>query len=323
MFFALMGSLAAGGAIALVAVALVRQAMNRPQDRRIQRLVERPRLVHRGLSTDEVMRRRAANIPGLRKFVEKGRWAERWEVDLEQAGIRMRVGEYLLIRVALGFAVLVFVTAVGRSALGFVVGLALGAVAYWLPSYVLHLLRRRRAQQVAKQLPEAVTMMANALRAGFAFQHGMDMVAKEFEPPIAEEFQRATTDIAVGASVEEALHGMMARADSEDMNLIVTAVLIQRSSGGNLAEILENVAETMRERERLEGEVRTMTSQQRFSGTVLTFWPLLLLLLFCALNWHHTSVLFTTFAGRIMLAAGGIGQLLGFFTIRRILDVDI
>ena len=166
-------------------------------------------------------------------------------------------------------------------------------------------------------------MISNALRAGFAFQHGMDMVAKQMEPPICDEFTRATLDMNVGASVEDALYGMIERADSEDMNLIVTAVLVQRQSGGNLSEILETVGETMRERERLTGEVKTMTSQQRFSGTILTLWPIAILGLFSLFSWHSTSILFTTTAGLVLLGVGGAMQLMGYYTIRKILDIEI
>jgi tight adherence protein B len=98
---------------------------------------------------------------------------------------------------------------------------------------------------------------------------------------------------------------------------------VQRTSGGNLSEILDNVGENLREKERLVGEVNTMTSQQRFSGMVLTFWPILLLGFFSLINWDQTSLLFTTGVGLTMLAIGGILQLFGFFTIRRILDIEV
>jgi tight adherence protein B len=130
-------------------------------------------------------------------------------------------------------------------------------------------------------------------------------------------------DLNVGASVEEALYSMLERADSEDMNLVVTAIMIQRQSGGNLAEILETVGETMRERERLTGEVKTMTSQQRFSGTVLTLWPTAILGVFALFNWHQTKLLFTTNIGLVLIAGAAAGQVLGYITIRKILDIDI
>lgn len=119
------------------------------------------------------------------------------------------------------------------------------------------------------------------------------------------------------------MQGLLERANTEEVNLMVTAVLIQRTSGGNLAEILETVGESMRERERITGEVKTMTAQQRFSGTVLTFWPLGLLALFSLMNWGQTSLLFNTGLGLALLGGAMVLQLLGYLTIRRILDIDI
>jgi tight adherence protein B len=166
-------------------------------------------------------------------------------------------------------------------------------------------------------------MIANSLRAGFSFQHGAAIVGDQMEPPIAEEFARVNVDLNVGSTIDEALHGLLARADTAEMNLVVTAILVQRTAGGNLAEILEMVADQIRERDRLTGEVRTMTSQQRFSGLVLAAWPMLLLAAFCVLNWPQTSLLFTTNAGLVLMALGAGLQFLGFVTIRRILSVDI
>jgi tight adherence protein B len=107
------------------------------------------------------------------------------------------------------------------------------------------------------------------------------------------------------------------------MNLLVTAVLVQRTSGGNLSEILDNVGDQLREKERLVGEVRTMTAQQRFSGMVLCVWPMLLLAIFCLVNWEQTSLLFTTSAGLSLIGLGFVLQVLGFFTINRILDIEV
>jgi tight adherence protein B len=127
----------------------------------------------------------------------------------------------------------------------------------------------------------------------------------------------------MGSTIEESLRAIQARIDTTEMHLVITAVLIQRTAGGNLAEILESVSEQIRERERLMGEVRTMTSQQRFSGLVLSLWPLLLLGAFCLLNWDQTSLLFTTNGGLLMMAGAAALQVLGFITISRILDVEI
>jgi tight adherence protein B len=211
----------------------------------------------------------------------------------------------------------------GRSIPTFLFGAVLGAVGFMLPALWLSAERKRRRDRISRQLPEAAQMIANSLRAGFSFQHGIGIVAEQMEPPIADEFARANIDMNMGSTIEESLHALLARADTTEMHLVITAVLIQRTAGGNLAEILESVSEQIRERERLMGEVRTMTSQQRFSGLVLSLWPLLLLGGFSILNWDQTSLLFTTNAGLVMLAGAAGLQALGFITISRILDVEI
>jgi tight adherence protein B len=312
-----------GLAVGLAALGTVRLIQNRPGDLRIRKLVEEPEAVRRALSWNELRRRGPSTLPLLREWLLTSPWALKVGVELDQAGLRLRTGEYIIIRLALALVAFAVIVGLSRSGVGLVLAVA-GAAAAWLaPAFYLRMLRQRRIDQIAKQLPEAVTMMANALRAGFAFQHGISMVSEQMEPPIAEEFTRMTIDMNVGASVEDALNGLLQRADSEELNLLVTAVLVQRSSGGNLAEILENLGEHMREKERLVGEVRTMTAQQRFSGTVMVFWPLLLLGVFSLLNWDQTSMLFTTSVGLMMLGAGVALQALGYFTIRRILDVEI
>lgn len=321
----LLAALCAGSALGLFGVLALRGAAARPADARIRELAAPnvPVGTHRALSSREVMRRPSSVVPFLREALESSERAARWEREIEQAGLKLRVGEYVLGRALVALAAAFVVLAIGRSGAALVVALPAAGIAFMLPAYWLRHLGGRRTGQVSKQLPEAVTLIASAMKAGFAFQYGIGMVAEQMEPPTSEEFARVMADLNVGASVEEALYAMLARVDSEDMNLVVTAVLIQRQSGGNLAEILETVGETMRERERLTGEVKTMTAQQRFSGTVLTLWPVAILALFSLVNWHQTKLLFTTNIGLVLISAAAVGQLLGYYTIRRILDIDI
>lgn len=322
MLIELLAASSVGLAFALFAVYFVRQSQSRPADTRLSRLAERPVVTGPAMAWDEIRRRGPSNLPFMRVLLDST-WARRVSLEIEQAGLRLRVVEYLLGRILIALLLFALIWFAGQSVVAFVLGAVCGLLGFMLPAVWLTLLRKWRIEKIAKQMPEAVGLVANSLRAGFAFQHGVDIVAEQMEPPISDEFARIIVDMNVGASVEEALQGLLLRADSEDVNMVVTAVLIQRSSGGNLSEILETVGETMRERERLTGEVKTMTSQQRFSGTVLTLWPILLLGLFSFFNWSQTSVLFTTNAGLVLLAIGGTLQLLGYYTIRRILDIEI
>ncbi len=323
MILPLIAALAAAGAIVLFGLRLSRGRTIQPGERRLQRLTEPPEGEQKTLSWDEVRRRGPSSLPLFRDWLLESSWARKMTLELEAAGLSLRTGEYVLIRIACAIAAFAFVAFIGRNAFAVVLGIAAGGFAFLIPRYFVKAARARRIDKINKQLPEATQMISNSLRAGFAFQHGVAMVSEQMEPPISEEFVRMTVDMNVGASVEDALMGLLARSDTEEMNLLVTAVLVQRTSGGNLSEILDNVGEHLREKERLVGEVKTMTSQQRFSGMVLSLWPIALLGFFCLINWDQTGLLFTTTVGLIMLAVGATLQLLGFLTIRRILDIEV
>ncbi len=323
MTFELLTALVAGGAVALFGLYALRSMQMRPADMRVRRLAERPTVVRRGLSWDEIRRRGPSSLPLLRNILTDSEWSIRTAKKIEQAGLRLRVGEYVMARFAAGLLALAAVWLLVHGAAGFAAGAVAGGIASFIPAIWVSAMRSRRMALISRQMPEAVTLLANSLRAGFALQHGIDIITKQMEPPIAGEFGRLVVDMNVGASIEDAMQGLLERANTEEVNLMVTAVLIQRTSGGNLAEILETVGESMRERERITGEVKTMTAQQRFSGTVLTFWPLALLALFSLFNWRQTSLLFTTGLGLALLGGAAVLQLLGYLTIRRILDIDI
>jgi tight adherence protein B len=323
MLMEVFAALSSAMAVALFVLYFSRRLQFQPADLRLRRLAERPNIIRRGLSWDELRRRGPSSLPILRTILRDSAWAQRTTLRIEQAGLRLRVGEYLVGRIGLAIGAFVAIAFVGGSRPTTLVAVVAAIVAFQIPAIWLGIMRKRRMEHFAKQLPEAVTMLSNALRAGCAFQHGVSLVAEQMQPPTTEEFTRMMIDMNVGASVEDALTGLLARMDCEEVNLVVTAVLVQRTSGGNLSEILDNVGEQMRERERLFGEVRTMTSQQRFSGMIMTFWPALLLGMFTLLNWSQTKLLFTTIPGLILLGVGIGLQVLGFFSIRKILDVEI
>jgi tight adherence protein B len=318
----LLAAIATFAAIALLGLLLTSRRRVKPTERRLRVLSQVPE-EQKKLSWDEVRRRGPSSLPYFRDWLFESSWARRTTVELEAAGMTLRTGEYLLIRFLLTVVPFAVILLIGRSLIALIFALCAAAVGFMLPALWVRNSRQRRVTRITRQLPEAVQMIANALRAGFAFQHGVNMVAEQMEPPLADEFVRMTVDMNVGASVEEALNGLLDRCDTEEMNLLVTAVMVQRTSGGNLAEILDNVGEQLREKERLLGEVRTMTAQQRFSGTVLVLWPLLLLAIFCVVNWEQTSLLFTTTLGQSMLALGIALQLVGYYAIQRILDVEV
>jgi tight adherence protein B len=173
------------------------------------------------------------------------------------------------------------------------------------------------------QMVELLQMLASGLRAGFGLVQALEAAADQLPAPLSIEMRRTLRDTAMGASIEQALNSLNERVGSSDFDIVITAILIQRSVGGNLAEILDNVAHTMRERERIRGEIRTLTSQQRMTGYVVGGIPIGLGLIFFMISPSFVSLLFTDPLGRMMLGAAIVLELLGFFVISKIVNIEV
>lgn len=263
-------------------------------------------------------RRGSVNFAGI--TVLSGNLAATWTRDLERAGLTLNAKEYLVMRVlvSVGLAMaLMLIVPIPFLALG---GLPLGFVAtgFWL--------KRRKASRLHKmegQLVELLQMLSSGLRAGFGLLQALESASEQTPAPLQVEIRRTLRDTAMGASVEQALTSLNERVGSPDFDIVITAILIQRAVGGNLAEILDNVAHTMRERERIRGEIRTLTSQQRMTGFVIGGIPIGLLLIFSIISPQFTSLLFTDSLGRMLLTAAAVSEVIGFAVIQKIVNIEI
>lgn len=273
---------------------------------------------------ENVLRTDTGTFPLLRGFVTGSAWSAKTAQGLAQAGWGLKVSEYLLIRMfaaaALGTGALVVGSA---SPGGLLVALVLGGVGFMFPSLLLQYYRSRRQRAINGQLAEMLSLLSNSLRSGFAFTQAVELAAKQLGPPITRELERFLHDISLGAPTDVALQQMADRTGSYDIEMMVSSIMIQRNTGGNLSEILDNVAETIRERERLQGEIRALTSSQRFTGFVLSIYPIFLGALFFALAPGTWKVLFEAELGRILLISAATLQVLGMITIRRILALEV
>jgi tight adherence protein B len=314
----------AGAAIFMALAYVVRARALQPAEARLKYLSPRTQVVAKEESDGKVLLRRdASSIPAISGLLSRRGYAAKWAEDLERAGVTLRPGEYFLMRVMAGIIASAIVMLIFRSAFGFVIAIAIGMVAYMIPAFWLNFKVKSRINKINGQLVETITLIAGAQRAGFAFAQGVDVAAKRVGPPMSVELNRMLLDINLGASTEDSLRAMNDRIGSDDVDMVVTAILIQRQTGGNLSEVLDNVTETMRDRERIKGEIKTLTSAQRFTGYVLSAWPMLLGLAFFAINPSMMSLLWTTGPGIALLILWGFLNLMGFFTIRRILAIDI
>lgn len=245
---------------------------------------------------------------------------ERLEEKLARADIPLRGEEFLFLVVLLALGVPLLLFFLGANLRLAVAG---GLVSSLLPWIYAERRRQKRLHLLNDQLADSLTVMANALRAGHSFLQAMEMVAGETAPPLAEEYGRALREMQLGTSAEAALNNLSRRVGSEDLDLVITALLIQRQVGGNLSEVLDKIAETIRERVRIKGEIRTLTAQGRLSGLIIGLLPLVLLGLLFVINPVYVATLFSDPLGILLVGGAALGEVLGIAIIRRIVDIRV
>lgn len=248
---------------------------------------------------------------------------ERLAQQLERADMTLQPSEYIVLRFAVaaaGFMVPVFIPG---GVMGIIIGIVAAVIGYNLPKIYMNRRRNARIAKLEAQLPETLTMVSNALKAGFGLLQALGVAAEQMQHPISTELSRAIHEMNVGSSVEEAMNALNERAQSPDLDIVVTAILVQRSVGGNLGEILDNVAETMRERIRIRGEIRTLTAQQKLSGVVVGMLPVAVGGLFAIISPGYINPLFTTLMGQMMLGVAVVLEVIGVMVIQRILNIEV
>lgn len=254
------------------------------------------------------------------KLLSNIRHARGLDFKMQQAGIPLLGTEFLVL---LGISMVVAFFAGLFLSKRWPVGLmaAVGiAMVEWV--YVLIKIDRREAA-FTNQLGDCLMMVANAMRAGFSFLQAMELISKEMEPPMSTEFQHVMRNISLGATVERALDDMDKRVSSPDFSLVVTAVLIQQQVGGDLAHILDTISETIQDRIRMRREVKTLTAQGRMSGWVLAVLPIATGLLLSSISPGYMDPLLTDRLGHMAIAAAVVLEIIGFFVIQRIVDIDV
>ncbi|HRK29429.1 MAG TPA: type II secretion system F family protein [Tepidisphaeraceae bacterium] len=227
------------------------------------------------------------------------------------------------------FVQLLVISAVGCSLVFFALSASLlvavvsFVIGLYLPIAVITNKRNRRQRQLALQLPEALDFLGRILKSGHSFSTGLQMMGSELPVPLAFEFRRAYAQHSLGVSIEDALKEMATRIDSSDFAFFVTATLIQRQTGGDLSEVLGNISGMIRQRSRLQQQVKAKTAEGRFTGYILSAFPAVLFIILYSMNPEYASVLLTSTDGMILLAVSFGLQILGLFTIRKITTVEV
>lgn len=248
------------------------------------------------------------------------RHARGLDFKLQQAGVPLLGTEFvLLLAISAVVMGLIAVFATKKWYAGILAAILIVAVEY---VYVLVRIERR-SSSFTNQLGDCLMMVANALRAGFSFLQAMEMISKEMEPPISDEFKHVMRDIGLGATVERALDDMDKRVGSPDFSLVVTAVLIQQQVGGDLAQILDTISETIQDRIRMRREVKTLTTQGRMSGWILILTPIAMALFMTSSDPNYLDPLLKNPIGQMILAATIIMEIIGAIMINRIVNIEV
>ncbi|MEZ4522231.1 MAG: type II secretion system F family protein [Thermomicrobiales bacterium] len=243
---------------------------------------------------------------------------------LARADLRMTVGEWILVRLgsAAGFSVLGLIMGRFSLAVAIVLGVVTAGIGWMVPHFYLKLRASRRQNAFNAQLGDTISLMANSLRAGYSLLQTMDLVGKESPPPISDEFRRVVREVGLGISPQQALDNLYRRVPSEDLDLLITAIKIQSEVGGNLGEILDVIGETIRERVRIKGEIRTLTAQQTISAYVLSGLPLVLGAGLFVMNPSYMAGMFV-WPWVCMPIAAGFLMIVGFLVMRKIVSIKI
>ena len=239
--------------------------------------------------------------------------------QLLRADLKLRTSEYFMIQV--GSAVIVGLIVYLRFQSLF--GLLAAILGYLAPGFYVKYRINKRLKAFNNQLGDTLTLLSNAIKAGYSFAQAIDTVAKNAVAPIADEFGRAVREMNLGGSPDEALSNITKRIASADFDLVATAYAIHRTVGGNLAEILDNIAYTIRERVRIKGEIATLTAQARASGTLITFLPIVLAAFMFFVTPTYFRPMFSSIVGWALLVFGGFMIFIGNLIIRRVVAIEV
>jgi tight adherence protein B len=254
-----------------------------------------------------------------RKLTERGIGAD-LATQLARADLKLTVGEFIALMVIL------IVLAGGLSYLwrrDLIITAAACLAGFFAPRGYVALRRGRRLSSFNNQLGDTINLMVNSIRAGYSILQAMRAVSDEMGPPASVEYGRVVQEVQIGIPLEEALAHMLRRVPSEDLDMMVTAINVQREVGGNLAEVLDSISFTIRERIRIKGEIQALTAQSRISGYMVAFVPVVLAGVIYLINPGFMGLLFQHTCGHIMIGVAVVGVIAGFFVIGKVVDIDV
>lgn len=239
---------------------------------------------------------------------------------LTQAAVLMKPEEFLGVSIISAVAVSFLIYLITKSIIMLIIFLSIG---FLIPELILDRKKSKRMAKLNSQLPEALNIIANGVRAGYSFTQAIGTVTKEISGPVSDEFSKVLRDNILGKPLEESLTNMSERTDDEDLDMAITALIIQRQVGGNLAEVLDSISSTIRERVKVKRDLRTMTAQGRFSGIIVSLLPFAMAAALSIINPGYLNVLFTTLIGKVMIILGITMEIAGILILIKLVDIKV
>lgn len=287
--------------------------------RRLEAVRKTEQRGEQSLAIDLLRDEMLSGVPAIHRVLLQWAWPSRLRDFLGQAGLEMKPAKLLSICGLVVIGLVLVMSALVRFPIALIVGLVAGLA----PIGVVAFLRQRRLRQFEERFPEALDLLGRAVRAGHAFTTGLEMIAKESAEPIASEFRTAFDEQNFGLPLRDALMNLTERVPLIDVRFFVTALLIQKETGGNLAEILDGLAHVIRDRFRIYREVRTRTAQGRLTAGILIALPPLMMAALAVLNPGYVGVLFTDPTGITVLTIAGALQVVGSAILWKIIHIEV
>ena len=313
------------GAVTLFVLAMgKRESRSRFVEARLKAFRHDERLpAHEGDADALRPKQNYSGIPLFSSLLAKMGGSEVAAIQLERAGVPLRVGEYYMIRVIAATALFLVPLVFGFALFNLVIALILSGVGFMAPSQWLNNKRNKRIERINAQLVDMLGMVSNSIKTGYGLMQSLEFAGSQLPAPLGLELRRTLREATLGMTSEDALAAMGQRINSKDLDLVLTAITIQRAVGGNLSEILDKVAYTMRERERIRGDIATLTSQQKLTGIVVGGLPVFMFAVFTVMNPAYMSVFFEESIGRIILLVAAGLEVLGYLAMKRIMAIEI
>lgn len=258
--------------------------------------------------------------PTVDSVLRKWSLIDRINLDLVRANLHLQVGEYLVLRLGLSGALAFLIFFISKA---WVLALIFAVIGYFAPRFYVRHLYNQRLRRLDQQLLDVCNLLANALRSGQGFLQGLEAVRRELPPPASEEFGQVVREISLGVDTPTALNHLVTRMRSYDLDLMVTAITVQRQVGGNLAEILDNIAETVRERVRLLGEVRALTGEVRISAWILGALPFVTGLALAVIQPSYITKLFDSTPGLVLTGITAVMMFIGILILRKVSQIEV